>query len=78
MIPGTSTSEVRAVQWRKVSDDGTSKMYRAKDRRGYLCAMVSRDPAGPNGEQLWHISISHRDENDKPDRPGLLQMQLCR
>ena len=67
MIPGTATSEVRCL-WVRQPDHNGMRVYHAKSGKGFLVACVSRDPAGKDGAPLWHISISHRDQNNQPDR----------
>lgn len=68
MIPGSSVQGRQGVQWRRKDDAPQGRVYHAKSGNGFLVAVVSHDPAGANGELLWHVSISHRDKDNQPDR----------
>jgi hypothetical protein len=71
-IPGTVSAEAKHLRWVKKREDSFDgvllRHYEATTSDGILKACVSRDPAGKNGALLWHISISHRDRFDQPDR----------
>ena len=66
-IPGSSMSATTIRWWRIAYDVEVHRAYRAKVPDGFLVAIVSRDDAGETCP-LWHISISHRDAADVPDR----------
>jgi hypothetical protein len=76
-IPGTVSDAVRRANWQRLADRpavpgvmGTCRVYEAHVEDGTLRALVSQDqdPAGPVGKLLWHVSVSHRDKQDRPDR----------
>ena len=64
-IPGTFLSQhVRKIRFaptdQLIIDGVISQRYLANIFDGVLAVLVSRDPAGPGGQLLWHLSISHR------------------
>lgn len=68
-IPGTIGEEARGLKWIRLTDHVAGRAYRADTRDGgSLLALVSQDPSGSNGRKLWHISVSHRNGNNHPDR----------
>lgn len=67
-MPGST----KGLRWTRVNH-GTIiegvKSYRANRPDGtFLVAMLGHEPAGPNGEPLWHISVSHRNKDGSPGR----------
>jgi len=69
-IPGTVSEETRGIRWflRKDKAPLGGKAYQAQVADGWLVALVTRDEAGENGRKLWHISVSHRNHDNEPDR----------
>lgn len=74
-IPGTIGEETKRIRWMRLEGPPAipgmpvsiySRCYRADTADGFLIAMVSQDQC-PEG-LLWHISVSHRDKANKPDR----------
>lgn len=71
-IPGSFTSDAtRRIRWIKVADDliagSPARIYEATLDDGTLKAILAHDEVEP-GKFLWHLSVSHRDKADKPDR----------
>jgi hypothetical protein len=68
-IPGSLSDEARRIRWIRHADmpDG-ARCYQAATPDGTLAAIVSRDRAGKGGKPLWHLSVSHRGPDDRPDR----------
>jgi len=72
-IPGTISPEARRIRWRRLDDLPTggpepARVYEADVADGSLLATVGREPAGRGGRLLWHVAVSHRDRQGKPDR----------
>jgi hypothetical protein len=68
-IPGTISAEAKRIRWNRLEDTAWGgRAYRADTGDGILVALLSQDPAGAGGKLLWHLSVSHRDRDDKPDR----------
>lgn len=64
-IPGTFinpvTKKIRFIPGGEYRDgEVVAQRYSVEVFDGVLGLLVSRDPAGPGGELLWHISMSHR------------------
>lgn len=45
------------------------EVYQREVEDGHLSAFVTKEPSGPGGCIEWHLSISHR-TNDNPPQPG--------
>ncbi len=76
-IPGTLSPEAARIRWLRGQDlqdpaSGTiCRTYHADVADGLLVAMLSHDcvpDATPQGRLLWHLSVSHRDRANRPDR----------
>jgi hypothetical protein len=67
-IPGTIAADTKGLRWHRCDDKDGARRYHADVPDGKLLALVSRDAAGKGGRLLWHVSVSHRDKADVPDR----------
>jgi hypothetical protein len=67
-IPGTISSEAKAIRWHRMPDAPAGRVYAADVADGVLTAVVSQDAAGESGRLLWHVSVSHRDREGRKDR----------
>jgi hypothetical protein len=68
-IPGTISAEAKLIRWqRRPNDSEGRRVYWADTPDGYLAAILSEDHAGKGGRPLWHLSVSHRDKQNRPDR----------
>lgn len=64
-IPGTMLDpSAMKIRWHAIDpvemQGHIARRYRGDVSDGILVAMVGREPAGPKGELLWHLSVSHR------------------
>jgi hypothetical protein len=72
-IPGTISAEAGCIRWihrRDTKDPATGtlcRVYEAVLIDGLLVALLSQDEVSP-GRKLWHLSVSHRDADNRPDR----------
>jgi hypothetical protein len=78
-IPGTISEKVRGIRWYRIpmppeqierfvgKQAADPKGYMADVDDGALVALVSHDMVF-QGRPLWHLSLSHRDKQGKPDR----------
>lgn len=67
-IPGSTSEAVKRMQWVHLEDHAAGSAYRAYcPGDGFLVALVSHDEVAP-GRKLWHISVSHHDIANEPDR----------
>lgn len=67
-IPGTIDERTRRLKWIRVEHlIPDSRAYRTDDDSGFLVALVTHDLV-EEGKKLWHLSVSHRDKDDNPDR----------
>jgi len=55
--------------WRQQGMTGPVRLWQRDFADGHLTAMLERDTSGVNGAALWHLSVSHR-TNENPPRPG--------
>lgn len=69
-IPGTFVDEsVQRLKWIPVSHlPHGARGYYASCDDGFLRAIVGLEPAGKDGEMIWHISVSHVNKSLKHDR----------
>ncbi len=76
-IPGTIAPEATRIRWIRFGDrqdpltGAVTRCYEALVADGRLVALLSQDlvPDGtPEGKRLWHLSVSHRDQHNRPDR----------
>lgn len=69
-IPGTLSEEARQLRWVRIPSGApeAGKAYIAQTHDGFLVAVLSQDPAGKNEKLLQHLSVSHRDKENRPDR----------
>jgi hypothetical protein len=67
-IPGTVAPAVARLRWVRKEDVNNCRVYEVQAPDGYLRALVSQDAAGPHGEILWHLSVTHWDHFKTPDR----------
>lgn len=66
-VPGTISEAARRIRWFRASNFPGGRTYLAEVPDGFLAAVVTRDEVAP-GKFLWHLSLSHRDKDDGPDR----------
>lgn len=68
-IPGTISPEAARIRWMRVvtPDNLLRRAYRAQVSDGFLGAIVTHDEVEP-GKLLWHLSVSHVDKHNRPDR----------
>ncbi len=67
-IPGTLSEEGRRIRWFRCEDMSSGgRAYKADLPDGILAALVTQDEVAP-GKLLWHLSVSHRDRDNRPDR----------
>ena len=67
-IPGSFVK--RPPKWKHIGyDQAGNKAYegRSENDSGILIALVSQDQVEVD-KKLWHVSISHRDKDNQPDR----------
>jgi len=74
-IPGTLSPEAARIRWIRKADfldpvsHAVCRVYHADVPDGFLVALLSRDLVPPEpGKLLWHLSVSHRDKANRPDR----------
>ena len=46
--------------WKECKPWHHCRVFQRRVEDGHLNVLVGREPAGPNGEMRWHLSISHR------------------
>lgn len=73
MIHGTTEKKAAALRWKRRQDLESSlppghRCYTAAAEDGLFKAVVSKDPAGPGGKLIWHLSVSKVDRHGSPDR----------
>lgn len=66
-IPGSIGEDAKRIRWIRQPDHPSGRPYLAEVADGILVALVSHDEVRP-GKRLWHVSVSHRDRSNKPDR----------
>lgn len=69
-IPGTISPEAARIRWCRVEGNfvkDEARAYRAIVPDWILGAIASRDEV-ESGKRLWHLSVSHHNHHDWPDR----------
>ncbi len=82
-IPGTIDASVRQLRWirmpPRLQGNNPGPFYSAETADGTLYACVSHEAEGANGRKLWHLSVSHRDRDGRPDRvPNWAELKHAR
>lgn len=74
-MPGTISAAAKRIVWVRVGEVrlrihgavGNGTEYEAKTADGVLRSILSSDKVD-GGPPLWHLSVSHRDASNRPDR----------
>ncbi len=67
-IPGTTSEAVRRLRWIRRGDFDNCRTYEARTPDGTLKALVAREAVPDSKRPLWHLSVSHSDQDGRPDR----------